>query len=692
MDKNTLLGLLMMGLIIFGFMYCGRPKPQDQQQQATQQQTAQQTAEAESKPDTLAAGSARLLALAVTETGLAAEKPGSFALSGDNYSITADTAGFVTGTIELPDTAVSVEAVLANATQGLTPENRVRAVETVSSIIDQADKYRSFGRFLHGEEETVSLDNGYVKVDFSTRGAMMESATLLDPKYVTHVGDTTRQVTLFRPDNASYGFELLTEDQRIDTREMNFTIESRTDSTVVMSLPLSDKSKWSVKYTLLPGQYLVKMEVIQQGMNAMLPASTATIKMNWHEKMARNELGRTFEEQRSGIFYQFLGETPEDLNAHDNDLKDINGRIKWVAFKNQFFSSVLISDQCFSSAKLVSNVIKDDTYLKDLSMEAQLPYNLNDGTALSFHFYLGPNDYPILSSIDDTLDTEEDLDLTRLIPLGWGIFRWINTYLIIPVFTFLGSFISSYGIIILLLTIFIKIILFPFTYKSYKSQAKMRLLAPEIKQINDKYPDKADALKKQQETMNLYRRAGASPFSGCLPMLLQMPVLIAMFSFFPSAIELRGQSFLWASDLSAPDVILTLPFSIPFYGNHVSLFCLLMTVVNIVYTRISIQNQPGNSSMPGMKWMMYLMPVMFLFFFNDYASGLSYYYFLSLLITILQTWITRKVIDEKKMRAQMLANASKPRKKSKWQARLEEAQRKQQAAIRAQQNGKNRRR
>ena len=221
----------------------------------------------------------------------------------------------------------------------------------------------------------------------------------------------------------------------------------------------------------------------------------------------------------------------------------------------------------------------------------------------------------------------------------------------------------------------------------------MRVLAPEIKEINDKYPGQENAMKRQQETMALYSRAGASPFSGCLPMLLQMPVLIAMFSFFPSAIELRGQSFLWVHDLSAPDYIFALPFSIPFYGDHVSLFCLLMTVVNIVYTRINMQNQPGGSSMPGMKWMMYLMPVMFLFFFNDYAAGLSYYYFLSLLITILQTWIFRKLIDEKKVRAEMLANAKKPRKKSGLMARLEEAQRQQQAALRQQQkgNGKNRR-
>lgn len=402
--------------------------------------------------------------------------------------------------------------------------------------------------------------------------------------------------------------------------------------------------------------------------------------------MVRNEQGRTFEERNSAIYYKVKGDSPEDLSANEDESENLSAAIKWVAFKNQFFSSVIIPKAAFSSADLKSVVLKDDPdYLKQMDMEATLPYGVQDGTAVSFDFFFGPNDYPMLSDLDNVIGADEDLDLNRLVPLGWGIFRWVNQLIIIPVFSFLGSFVSNYGIIILLLTIFIKIILFPFTYKSYKSQAKMRVLAPEIKEINDKYPGNENAMQRQQATMALYSRVGASPFSGCLPMLLQLPVLIAMFSFFPSAIELRGQSFLWAKDLSAPDSIFTLPFSIPFYGSHVSLFCLLMTVVNIIYTKINMANQPGGNSMPGMKWMTYMMPVMFLFLFNDYASGLSYYYFLSLLITIIQTWAARKFIDEKKVRAELMANAKKPKKKSGFMARLEEAQRQQQAALRAQQ-------
>ncbi|MDE5924825.1 MAG: membrane protein insertase YidC, partial [Muribaculaceae bacterium] len=288
---------------------------------------------------------------------------------------------------------------------------------------------------------------------------------------------------------------------------------------------------------------------------------------------------------------------------------------------------------------------------------------------------------------DKEINTGEDLKLTRMIPLGWSIFRWFNTGVIIPVFDFLGRFISNYGIIILVLTIFIKLVLFPLTYKSYKSQAVMRVLAPDIKKINDKYPGQDNALKRQQETMALYSKAGASPMSGCLPMLLQMPILFAMFSFFPSCIELRGQSFLWAHDLSAPDAILSwstyIPLITPYFGNHISLFCLLMTAVNIIYTYINMQNSPGQ--MPGMKWMMYLMPLFFLVFFNNYAAGLSYYYFLSLLITIMQTYAFRYFIKEDSVRKAMAEAAKKPKKKSGFMARIEEMQRQQQQMLKEQQ-------
>ena len=362
--------------------------------------------------------------------------------------------------------------------------------------------------------------------------------------------------------------------------------------------------------------------------------------------------------------------------------------MSWIAFKNQFFSTVVIPSRPFNDADFTSDVVKESDYLKNLHTNAAInDYDLSAENPVSFSIFIGPNLYPLLNSIDDQVVGDEDLKLTRLIPLGWSIFRWINTGIIIPVFNFLGSFNWNYGIIILLLTIFIKIVLFPLTWKSYKSQAVMRLLQPEIKQINEKYPGQENALKRQQKTMELYRKAGASPMSGCLPMLLQMPILFAMFSFFPSCIELRGQSFLWAHDLAAPDAIISWSGNIPlitkYFGNHVSLFCLLMTATNIVYTYINTQNNPN--TMPGMKWMMYLMPIFFLVFFNNYAAGLSYYYFLSLLITIIQTYCIRFFIKEEDVRKKMAENAKKPRKKSGFAARLEEMQKRQQQMLKEQQ-------
>ncbi len=679
MDKNTLWGLILMGAIFFGFMYCNKPAQQANQQAATETAVAQ-PAESALATDSLDKSAEQALAQAVRSIGAAAEG-GNYVLSNETFDLRLDSTT-VAGHVIVGSDTVNI-ASLRSLNTKLNPDTRRRALQEVSDLVAKVQKYRSFARCLAGENTVTVLENNKIKLSIASRGGMIAAATLKD--YTSEVGDTVAPLELFQGKTDGYSFIMQTEDNRLDTREFNFVPVVESDTSVMMTLELSDGATWGIRYTLAPDSYVVGMEIVQKGVDRVLPLSTATIDMQWHQTMARNEKGRTFEKRNSAIYYKYVGDGPEDLNANKNDSEQLTGRIKWVAFKNQFFSSVLIPRTYFSTADLNSVVLDSERYLKDMSMNASLPYNVQDGRALAFDFYLGPNDYPLLSSLDDTLDTEEDLDLTRLIPLGWGFFRYINIWIVIPVFTFLSSFISSYGLIIFLLTIFIKLIIFPFTFKSYKSQARMRLLQPEIKEINEKYPGQENAMKRQQETMSLYQRTGASPFSGCLPMLFQMPVLIAMFSFFPSAIELRGQSFLWAHDLSAPDFIITLPFTIPFYGNGVSLFCLLMTIVNVVYMRINMQNQPGGDAMPGMKWMSYLMPVMFLFIFNDYASGLSYYYFLSLLITIVQTWAFRHFIDEKKVRAELLANAKKPRKKSGFMARLEEAQRQQQALQRQQQ-------
>lgn len=684
MDKNTLWGMLCMAAIFFGFMYCNRPSQEqlEAQRAAAGAQTSAATApESAAALDSLTPSLEASLAEAVRTLGTQADS--AYVLEDGKFAVKLAGAGSLTGIVKVGANNVTVDDLRFPSSSKILPVVRAEALSEVSKLVAKVGKYRGFARNLGGENVATVIENEKIKLTINSRGGMISAVELKD--YTTEVGEAPAPIQLFKGANDGYSFVLTTADQRLDTREFNFKPVVESDTSVMMTLDMADGAVWGIRYTLRPESYLVGMEVVQKGVSDVLPASTSSIDFNWHQTMARNEKGRVFEERNSAIYYKYVGDSPENLSETKDDSEELNGRIKWVAFKNQFFSSVLIPRTYFTSANLNSRLLNDDpTYLKDMDMKSALPYNTADGAVAAFDFYFGPNDYPLLSKLSDQISPDEDLSLTRLIPLGWGLFRYINTWIVIPVFTFLSSFISSYGLIILLLTIFIKLIIFPFTFKSYKSQAKMRVLQPEIQEINDKYPGQENAMKRQQETMALYSRCGASPFSGCLPMLFQMPVLIAMFSFFPSAIELRGESFLWAKDLSAPDYILTLPFSIPFYGNGVSLFCLLMTVVNVVYMHLSMQNQPGGNSMPGMKWMMYIMPVMFLFIFNDYASGLSYYYFLSLLITIGQTWIFRHCINEKKVREQLLANAKKPRKKSGFMARLEEAQRQQQAMLRQQ--------
>ena len=674
MDKNTIWGLVLMAAIFFGFMYCNKPsQEQIQQQQQSAATATEQQAPTLSGADLLAPAQMSHLRQAVLSLG------SDSAYTDQALNLRLTSAG-VEGTVTVNNQPVSL-AALTDSASTVDPAVRRQAVATVEGLINRSSKYGPFAAALSGENTPVVLENDLVKITINTRGAMVAQAELKQ-HFSTRSGEK-ENVCLFKGSNDGYGFIFTTNDQRLDTREFNFRVAEQTDSTVLLQLPISTGATWGIRYTLSRDNYLLHTEIVQQGMALALPASTASLDFQWHQTMARNEKGRTFEERNSGIHYKYVGDSPDDLTATGDETESLNNRVKWVAFKNQYFSSIIIARDYFTTAEVSHSQIKDGDFVKDLNMKASLPYNLNDGTAATFDFYFGPNEYERLCELDDAIQSDEDLDLGRLIPLGWSLFRWINTLIIIPVFNFLASSGMNMGIVILLLTLFIKLIIFPFTYKSLKGQARMRLLRPEIDAINKKYPGQENMQKRQQETMALYSRAGASPFSGCVPMLFQMPVLVAMFSFLPSAIALRGESFLWAADLSAPDFIVELPFSIPFYGNGVALFCLMMTVVNVVYMRINMQNQPGGEGMPGMKWMMYLMPVMFLFFFNDYASGLSYYYFLSLLITIVQTWAFRRFMDHDKVRAELLANLKNPKKAKGFMARLQEAQRQAEAAQRA---------
>lgn len=689
MDRNSIIGLLLMGLIIFGFTYINRPSPEELERQRIEREQMQaQEAEKAADPgalkfDSITAAEVATIKSTVRELGVTDSLTGVSTLKVDKADIRLTADGTLEGTVDADGRIVPVADIISNSS-ALPANVGVPATTNLRKALATVARYRGFARHISGDSTTVKLENKLLSLELSNKGGVISRATLRD--YDSY--DSTK-VMLLSPETDLYSFTLTSANQRFETREFYFTPVQLSDSSVLMRLDLGDGASWGIKYTLPEDSYLVNIDIVQEGMQSIIPSSVASMDFKWHQKMRRNEAGRVFEERNSALYYMYIDGDVDNLSENGDDEEEINQRLKWVSCKNQFFSAVLMARTNFSGGNLSSTELKENPdFIKEMDLDMTVEYSAAAANPASFVMYLGPNSYPIMNSLEKEIFPEENMHLTKLIPLGWPIFRWINTLIVIPVFTLLGSFISNYGIIILLLTIFIKLILFPFTYKSLMSQARMRLLAPEIKAINDKYPGNENAMKRQQETMALYSRAGANPLSGCLPMLLQMPILVAMFWFFPSAIELRGEPFLWAKDLSAPDAIISWNATIPFisstFGNHISLFCLLMTVTNIIYTRVTMQTQ-ASSGMPGMKWMMYLMPVMFLFIFNNYAAGLSYYYFLSLLITIVQTYIFRKVVSEEKMRAKMAAAAKKPKKKSGFMARLEEAQRKQQQMLREQQ-------
>lgn len=697
MDKNTILGLLLMGLVIIGFTMLN--SPDDTTSQASEQKTEKSVA-AEKKQEAVVGDSLNATELGriktiVAQYGKLEMREGkqvyaldandvSFALVGDSLSgqvvMDGDMAFSLSSLAAMPD---ADSRLLHNA-----------AVKKVREAAEKAAKYSDFARFVSGKSDTLRLENSLLSLDLTTKGGMISKAELKNYK-AFQKGKEGNCVLFESPYNA-YGFAINTDTHRFSTEDFYFTPVQENDSTVLMKLDFGKDVYFGIRYTLPHDSYLVRMEVVQQNMSAVIDSNVSTMDFMWSQKMMRHEKGQSFEERNSGVFYKFSGEDGDvdNLSETGDDEEKTNNHLKWIGFKYQFFSCVFIADTHFiGAAPMTSEIIeKGDAdhggFMKNVSFASSVDYSLDNPKPAAFHIFLGPNEYKLLASYD-SISPEEDLHLTRLIPLGWPLFRWINTGIIIPVFNFLGTLDLNYGIIILLLTIFIKIVLFPLTYKSYSSQAKMRVLAPDIKEINDKYPGNENAMKRQQKMMELYNRAGANPMSGCLPLLLQMPILIAMFSFFPSCIDLRGEPFLWAPDLSAPDMILEWDADIPIvnwiFGHHLSLFCLLMTVVNVIYTYLNMQANPSNNQMPAMKWMMYLMPVFFLVFFNEYAAGLSYYYFLSLLITIAQTYAFRFIIKEDKVRAKMAENAKKPRKKSGFMARLEEAQKRQEALLREQQ-------
>ena len=543
--------------------------------------------------------------------------------------------------------------------------------------------YGAFAPAAQGEEQFIILQNEQLRITLSTRGGVITNAEL--PEYKSS-GDSINPLSLFKGDESAFGFTLPTANNRVlQTANLFFTpVPADSANQAILRLPTTMPDAWIDFVYTLTDNYTVRMELQPHNMHMVLAQNINSLDMQWRQLIPQHEQGRKFEERYAQLQYMLTGGDMEKLSESKDDDERESARVKWIAYKDQFFSSVLIADDAFSSSEFASRVQgKHSGYIKEYMTHTSVPFEVASNDPIGLRWLFVPNHYHTLKAYDEGVEKENRLHLNELVPLGWKIVSWINVILVIPMFDLFTGWGLHIGWVIILMTLVIKLIILPFVFVSYKSSAKMRALKPQIDAINEKYP--ADKMQeRQQATMKLYQQAGVSPMSGCLPMLFQFPVLMAMFWFLPTAIELRGKSLLWAPDLSTYDAVFHWGFDIPLLGDHLSLFCLLMTIVNIVYTYITMQSQATDPNMKFMKYMMYAMPLMFLFIFNDYAAGLSFYYLVSLFITILQTMIFRWTLNDKKMLEEMernkKKNAGKP--KSGFMARLEELQRQQQQMAR----------
>ena len=653
MDKKTILGIVVVAVLFLGFAYVNTKQQEKYQQEMAAWQAYQDSVAAASRPAVPAADS-------------------------------------VAGGVAESVVAASGETAASEAEADLAQTVRQRRIAAMGEYLTAAQE---------AEPEEFTVENEVMTVRFSTRGGQITGVTLKDYTKYAPRGQRDQLIELMDPASARFDMSFYVKNGlnnvKVNTMDYVFRaepVETAGDARrVTMRLAVAENAWLEYEYLIYNKQaperdYLVDFNVRLVNMAPQMANQTA-IGIDWSNVSYQNEKGFQNENMYTTLAYRFPGESSiEELGMSDGaKSKSVSTAVNWVAFKQQFFSSVFIAPQNVSSANMAFDTAAPGSeLLKSFSVQMAVPYSAQV-EGYDFAFYFGPNKYAILKKVTD--NNGADLHMERLIPLGWGIFGWVNRWCVIPVFDFLRNYIGSFGIIILILVILVKLVISPLTYKSYVSMAKMRLIKPQVDELNKKYPKKEDAMKKQQATMELYKKAGINPMGGCIPMLIQLPILIAMFRFFPASIELREQPFLWADDLSSYDSIVNLPFSIPFYGDHVSLFALLMAVSLFGYSYFNYQQTASSQpQMAGMKFMMvYMMPIMMLLWFNSYSSGLCYYYLLSNLFTIGQTLVIRRIVDDEKIHAVMQANAARKSKgkKSKFQQRYEELMRQQEAQQRA---------
>ncbi|MFM1875754.1 MAG: hypothetical protein RL266_1491 [Bacteroidota bacterium] len=615
MDKNSAIGLTLILLIFIGFNYMNMPSEEER-------------AEAKRIQDSIA--TAEQLQQEQQQATLAA-------------SVT--------------EAVTTVDSTLANAEQN---DSLVAA--------KLQDQFGDFGLAAMGEDGAVIIENDLLSIVISKKGGHPLSVMLKE--YQTY---DSLPLHLFAGNENRFSLDFFTKNRPISTQDLyfeplqqGFTVSGDEQKSLTMRLSAGENQYIEYVYTISGNSYLVDFDVNLVGMGNVIERNATRIDLHWKNNLPHQEKSLQNERDNSTIYYRFSDNEVDYLSERSDETEEIKTDLQWVAFKQQFFASVLIAKDGWEAPTDLQTTHDEanDSIVKTCEAKLSIPYGHSQMEQVGLQFYFGPTHYSTLKELD--------LGLEAMIPLGWGIFGWVNKFMVIPVFNLLKDTGLGYGIIILILTIIIKLVLMPFTYKAYMSTAKMRVLKPEIDELNAKFEGKDDPMAKQQATMALYSKAGVNPLGGCLPMLFQMPILIALFRFFPASIELRQQSFLWADDLSSYDSVLDLPFEIPFYGDHVSLFTLLMTISTIFYTRLNMSLQAGSPQMEQMKWMMYLMPVMMLGWFNNYASGLSYYYFLANVITFGQNYAFKFFVDEDALHKKLQENKKKPQKKSGFQKRLED--------------------
>jgi YidC/Oxa1 family membrane protein insertase len=537
----------------------------------------------------------------------------------------------------------------------------------------------SFAQQVNGDNKEISIGNKEITLGIQTRGAGIGRVTLNNYKR-----SDSSKLELLEPNSNRWFFELFTSNGPLKSSDFVWKVEAQSASMV--RLRLGDSLQHiDLTYRLDPEGFEVYSQLKLVGVDQLIKARNSGVRLEWNAQLHKQERDFKWENQNSTVAYKLVGEDPDKLSEASEGEEVLKNRVQWVAFKQQYFSSVMLAKDGFSTdAKLGWTAIPENRQLetgkiKAMSAELYLDYEREKEKVYDLSYYFGPNQY---YTMQEAKLGGGDHQLQRIIPMGWGIFGWVNRYVVVPVFHALDGIIGSMGIIILLLTVIIKTALLPLVYKSYISTAKMRILKPELDEIKEKHGN--DMQKMQSENMALYRKAGVSPLSGCVPMLLQLPILFAMFQFFPNAFELRQKSFLWAMDLSQYDGP-SLGFNIPFYGDHVSFFTILMTVSTLIYTHLNNQISGVTGQM---KYIGYIMPIIFLGVLNDYASGLTWYYFVSNMITFGQQWVIRRTVDDTKLHAQIAENRKKPATKSKFQQRMEEAMKMSQQRAAANAKGK----